>query len=64
MAKKRVLDCHGRLKKGRSWFSDGEWGVAFSLKRAVEMLKERHTGQLIMSMMAEVLQSDGRGLEH
>ena len=63
MAKKRALDCHEKLKKGRRLFSDGEWGVALSLKRAMEMLKDLHAGQLTVSMMAGVVQSYASGLE-
>ena len=64
MARKRVLDCHGRFKKGRSQFSDGEGGAALSLGRAKELLEGRHAGQQIVSMMAEVLHADEKGLAH
>lgn len=39
-------------------------GVALSLTRAVETLKGQHVGQLIVSVLADVLHSLGRELDH
>lgn len=65
MAKRRGCGRSRKAKAGRRAGSATEHeGVALSLTRAVEMLKGQHVGPFIVSVLADVLHSLGRQLDH